>query len=203
MTRVCPAVLGAVALAALSVSIVPASANPPMGGPRMGPSAPHGGMGWRGPAGPRYAMPGGPRGGAWGWNRNGVRGGAAGPYGWRNGPQGWRNGPYGCRGGWGCAGWANAGWGWGGGAVVVDGAPVAALPPVDPGPPSLPVGGVLPSPIGAPVLYRIDDRSKPGARGPAGAKIISIGKPQPMPGIAASTYSNGVGRPVMYTLVAQ
>jgi hypothetical protein len=197
MTRILPAVLGAAALAATFGASVPASANPPMGGARMGPSAPHGAMGWRGPARPRFAMPGGPRGAAWGWNRNGARWGAAGAYGWRDGYG------HGCRGGWGCAGWANAGWGWGGTGVVVDGAPVAALPPVDPGPPSLPVGGVLPSPIGAPVLYRIDDRSKPGARGPGGAKIISMGKPEPMPGVAARTYSNGVGRPVMYTLIAE
>jgi hypothetical protein len=200
MTRILRAVTGVAALAAMAASGVPASANPPIGGPsfsgpRMGGFGPHAMGAWRGPVGPRIARPGGPRGGAWGWNR---------PYaGWRNG-YGFPNAyGYGCRGGWGCAGWSNAGWGWGGSAVVVNGAPAGAVfPPVDPGPPSLPVGGVLPSPIGAPVLYRIDDRSR-GARGSSGAKIISIGKPEPMPGVAASTYSNGVGRPLMYTLVAE
>ncbi|MFO1148628.1 MAG: hypothetical protein U1E62_09635 [Alsobacter sp.] len=198
MTRSLPSAFGAATMVALLAASGPASANPPMGGARMGPPAMGGAMGaWRGPVGPRVVHPVGPRGGAWGWARPGA--------GWRAGePYGWQNG-YGCRGGWGCAGWANGAWGWGGSAVVVGGVPAggATMVPPDPGPPSLPIGGVLPSPIGAPVLYRIDDRSKPGARGPGGARIISIGKPEPMPGVAASTYSHGVGRPVMYTLTAE
>jgi hypothetical protein len=199
MTRLVPAVLCAAALAAAAGAIFPAQAGPmgAAGGPAIGAA--------RGP-GPAFRPP------AAVWNQQGwTRGRQAGPraglwvrshpraawgrgwgnrYGW-----GWGN-RYGY--GWGSPGWYGGAWT---SAGIVDTPPASVLPPLpDPGPPQLPVGGVLPSPVGAPVLFVIDDRSNGRYRRSGGAPVVSAEKPVPLPGGVATSMGQ---RPKMITLIAQ
>lgn len=94
------------------------------------------------------------------------------------------------------------GWGtgWGGGSVVtVDRLPPAwTPPPLEPVVPQLPVG-VRPSPIGAPVLYRIEVQGTHHPR--SGAVVVSAGTPRPLGGTARG-WSGGL-TPQIVPLIAR
>lgn len=118
--------------------------------------------------------------------------------GWRRGWNPWR--------GW--YPWAGAYSAWpggfyGGASSIVADQPVWSDRPSLPTAWDLPVVGYVNQGVEPPVLYEIDDLSKGRSGQRGGAKIVSVGKPEPLPGVVAKTYVPGMGGPKIIHLTAK